>query len=133
MWEAYDMKDENFLWAGIPFMGGISGENKATCGALSGAAVSLGLRHRCSLNDKQKAKAARNKARFCSGKLVREFTEKFGHVTCQKLLGIDFSVPGAYQKFLSSGIADNKCYQFVYFIIDKLYALENEAEPESTG
>jgi len=133
MWEAYDMKDENFLWTCIPFMGGISGENKATCGALSGAAVSLGLRHRCSLNNREKAKEARNKARYCAGKLVREFTEKFGHVTCQELLGIDFSVPGAYHKFRSSGMAENKCYQFIYFIIKKLYAFENEAESESTG
>jgi len=133
MWEAYELKDENFLWACIPFMGGISGENKATCGALSGAAVSLGLRHRCSLNNKKEAKAARNKARSCAAKIVREFTEKFGHVTCRELLGIDFSVPGAYQKFLRSGMAENKCYQFVYFIVQKLYALESEAESDSKG
>jgi len=126
MWEAYDMKDENYLWAGIPFMGGISGENLATCGAVSGMAISLGLRHRCSLRNKEAAKAARNKSRSLSGKLVKEFAEKFGHLTCQELLGIDFSKPDAYMEFRNSGIAEHKCYQYVYFIIEKLYEFENE-------
>jgi len=108
-------------------MGGISGENLATCGAVSGSAVSLGLRHRCSLENKEMAKAARNTARNLAGKLVKEFTGKFGHVTCKELLGIDFSKPGAYQEFRSSGVAEHKCYQYVYFIIEKLYEFENEA------
>ncbi len=120
------MKDENLLWAGIPFMGGISGENNATCGAVAGAAVAFGLVHRTPLKNKEKAKAARNKARLHSSRLVKDFIDKFGHVNCQDLLQIDFSVPGAYQKFQSSGIADKKCYQYVNFIIEKFYAFENE-------
>ena len=125
MWEAYDMRDENYLWAGIHFMGGVSGDNRGTCGAVSGAAVCLGLRHRCSFEDKAKAKAARNESRVQAGKLIKAFGDKFGHVACQELLEIDFSVPGAYQQFRSSGIAEKKCYQYVYFLIEKLYALEN--------
>ncbi|MBU1369065.1 MAG: C-GCAxxG-C-C family protein, partial [Proteobacteria bacterium] len=75
------MEDENFLWAGIPFMGGICGENKATCGAVSAAAVTLGLYHRTPLADKQKAKTARNLSRKQTGQLVKEFIDTFGHVT----------------------------------------------------
>lgn len=131
MWEAYDMKDENFLWAAIPFMGGISGENKATCGVLSGAAVALGLRHRHSLADKKQAKEARNKARFHAANLTKAFTEKFGHVTCQQLLGIDFSVPGAYLQFRNSGIAESKCFQYVYFAIEALFQFENKQDADT--
>lgn len=120
------MKDENYLWAAIPFMGGISGENKATCGAVSAAAVTLGLCHRTPLSDNEKAKTARNMARSQSGQLVKEFIDTFGHVNCQDLLAIDFSVPGAYQNFRNSGIAEKKCYQYVHFIIEKLYAFANE-------
>ena len=134
MWEAYDMKDENYLWSCIHFMGGIAGENRGTCGALSGAGVCLGLHFRCSFEDKAKAKAARNQSRVHAGKLVKEFTEKFGHVACQELLEIDFSVPGAYQKFRSSGIAEKKCFQYVIFLVEKLYEVENEgAAPDSMG
>jgi C_GCAxxG_C_C family probable redox protein len=129
MWEAYDMKDENLLWAGIPFMGGISGQNLATCGAVSGMALSLGLRHRCSLGqeNKENAKTARTLIRNQSGQIAREFIDKFGHVTCQELLGIDFSKPRAYQEFRGAGIAENKCYQYVYFLIEKMYEFEDKA------
>jgi C_GCAxxG_C_C family probable redox protein len=126
MWEAYDMKEEDFLWSGIHFLGGISGDNRGTCGALSGAAVFLGLHHRCSFADKNKAKAARNMSRGQAGRMVKEFSEKFGHVACRELLEIDFSVPGAYEQFRSSGIAEKKCFQYVYFLIEKLYGFENE-------
>ncbi len=107
-------------------MGGISGENKATCGAVAGSAVVLGLRHRTSLSDKEKAKSARNKARFQSTQLVKEFMEKYGHVNCFDLLDIDFSVPGNYKKFRDSGIAEEKCYQYVNYIIEKLYSFEKK-------
>jgi C_GCAxxG_C_C family probable redox protein len=131
MWEAYDMKDENYLWAGIHFMGGVGGDNRATCGAVSGAAVCLGLRDRSSFEDKAKAKAARNLSRQHAGQMVKEFAEKFGHVACRELLQIDFSVPGAYQEFRNSGIAEKKCYQYIYFLIDKLYAFENQSGSSS--
>jgi len=48
------------------------------------------------------------------------------NVNCQDLLSIDFSVPGAYLKFRSSGIAEKKCYQYVYFLIEKLYGFAGE-------
>ena len=33
MWEAYDLGNEDFLWAGIPFLGGIGG---AALGGVAG-------------------------------------------------------------------------------------------------
>jgi hypothetical protein len=126
MWEAYDLGNEDFLWAGIPFMGGISGEQQAPCGAVSASAISLGLRHRCSLADKEKAEQARNTARQYSGKLVRAFTKQFGDITCRGLLGIDFSKPSEYQKFRESGVWKDKCEKYIQYIIEKLYEFEDE-------
>jgi C_GCAxxG_C_C family probable redox protein len=126
MWEAYDLGNEDFLWAGIPFMGGISGEQQAPCGAVSASAISLGLRHRCSLADKEKAEQARNTARHYAGKLVRHFTKQFGDITCRGLLGIDFSKPGEYQKFRESGVSKDKCEKYIQYIIEKLYEFEDE-------
>ena len=126
MWEAYDLGNEDFLWAGIPFMGGISGEQQAPCGAVSASAISLGLRHRCSFADKEKAKQARNAVRHYAGKLVRDFTKQFGDITCRGLLGLDFSKPGEYQKFLESGVWKEKCEKYVQYIIEKLYEFEDE-------
>ncbi len=125
MWDVYDLKNEDFLWSGIAFMGGISGEQQAPCGAVSASAVCLGLRHRCSLSDKEKAKASRTMIRYNASKLVRDFRDKFGSITCADLLGIDFTTPGAYQGFHESGIWKDKCNRYVEFIIEKLYEFED--------
>jgi hypothetical protein len=131
MWEAYGLGNEDFLWAGIPFMAGISGEQQAPCGAVSASAVSIGLRHRCSFADKEKVKQARNAARHDAGKLVRDFTKQFGDITCRGLLGLDFSKPGEYQRFLESGVWKGTCEKYVQYVIEKLYEFEDEKGRDS--
>jgi hypothetical protein len=124
MWEAYGMQNEDFLWAGIPFLSGISGQQKAPCGALSAAAVFLGLRHRAPLSDKERAKTARNTIRYQAAKLVADFERQFGDITCGGLLHIDFSKEGEYKRFRKEGIWKDKCENYVTYIIDKLYGFE---------
>jgi len=126
MWEVYDMKNEDLLWAGIPFMAGISGQQQAPCGAISASAISLGLRYRCSSADKTGAKEARNKSRYYAGQLVEAFNREFGDITCIGLLGIDFSKQGEYKRFLESGIWKEKCEKYIQFIVEKLYEFEDE-------
>lgn len=133
MWEAYDLGNEDFLWAGIPCMGGISGEQQAPCGAVSASAISLGLRHHCPFADKEKVKQARNTGRYHAGKLVRDFTKQFGDITCRGLLGIDFSNPSEYQKFRESGVWKDKCEKYIKYIIEKLYEFEDEKRPDQVG
>lgn len=125
------MGNEDLLWAGIPFNGGISGHQLAPCGAISASAICLGLRHRCSLANKEKAKQARDTIRLQSGKLVEDFTKQFGDITCRGLVGLDFNVPGAYQKFRESGKSKDTCEKYVLYVIEKLYSFEDGkgAEP----
>lgn len=127
MWEAYGLENEDFLWIGIPFMGGIGGYQDAPCGVVSASAVCIGLRHRCPLSEKERAKQARHAVRTFSAKIVAEFKQHFGDITCRKLIGIDFSKPGEYQRFLESGIWKDKCEKYVAYMIEKLYELENDA------
>jgi len=124
MWEAYELGDEDLLWSGVAFNGGIGGQQQAPCGAVSASAVCLGLHHRCSLAEKEKAQQARLDARQGASELVRSFDEKFGSIICRELLGLDFSQPGAYQQFLESGIWKEKCENYVQFAIEKLYELD---------
>jgi len=126
MWEAYDLGNEDFLWAGIPFLGGIGGFQNAPCGVVSASAVCLGLRNRCPLSDKEGAKQARHAIRAHSAKVVTEFNWKFGDITCRSLIGLDFSTPGEYQKFLESGVWKDKCQKYMTFMIDRLYELEED-------
>lgn len=133
MWEAYELGNEDYLWACIPFMGGIAGQQQAPCGAVSASAVCLGLRHRCSLADKAKAKQARNIARLQAGQLVRAFNDEFGDITCRGLLGIDFSIPGEYQKFRELGIWKDKCEKYIVFVIEKLYEFDGCGSSSKTS
>ena len=125
MWEAYDLKNEDFLWSCIPFMGGISRQQLAPCGAVSASAVVLGLRHRCSLEDREGSKKARTTIREHASEVVKGFKDTFGDITCRNLLGIDFSEPGGYQRFQESGIWKDKCNKYIEFIVEKLYELED--------
>lgn len=124
MWEAYELGNEDMLWACTAFNGGIGGQQQAPCGAVSASAVCLGLRHRCSLADEQKATQARLDARQDASELVRSFTEKYGALTCRDLLGLDFSNAEAYRQFRESGIWKEKCDNYVQFVIEKLYQLD---------
>ena len=124
MWEAYGLGDEDLLWSGVAFTGGIGGQQLAPCGAVSTAAICLGFRYRSS--DKQKAKQARLDARQDASELVKSFTDKFGSVNCFDLVGIDFSKPGGYQQFRESGIWKERCDNYVQFVIEKLYELDNK-------
>ena len=126
MWETYELGDEDMLWACITFIGGIGGQQQAPCGAVSASAVCLGLRHRCSLSDKQRAKQARNEARQQASELVSSFVEKFGTITCRDLIGLDLSTPEAQKFFAESGITKDKCDKFVQFAIEKLYEFDRE-------
>lgn len=120
------MDNEDFLWAGIPFLSGINGRQKAPCGAVSAAAVVLGLRHRTPLADKEGAKAARTVIRERAARMVDDFEQRFGDITCGGLLNIDFSKEGEYKRFRKEGIWKDKCEQYVKFLIERLYAFESE-------
>ena len=126
MWEAYELGDEDLLWSGIAFNGGIGGEQQAPCGAVSASAVCLGLRHRTSMDDKDIAQQARLAARRDASEVVRSFTEKFGTIMCRDLLGFDFSDTQAARQFRESGMWREKCDSYVQFVIEKLYQLDDE-------
>jgi C_GCAxxG_C_C family probable redox protein len=125
MWEAYELGNEDLLWPAIAFNGGIAGQQQAPCGAVSASAVCLGLRHRCSLADKEKAQEARDSARQDASEVVRSFTDKFGTIICRDLLGFDFSDTEAARRFREEGIWREKCDKYVQFIIEKLYELDS--------
>jgi len=133
MWEIYGLEDENVLWTGVAFLGGISGEQSGPCGAVSAATICAGVGSRCPLSDKQAAKRARFQARADAAELARDFKERFGSIVCRDLVGIDFSVPGSYHGFVESGVWEDKCNQYVQFVIEKLYELEEKRHAAAPG
>jgi C_GCAxxG_C_C family probable redox protein len=122
MWEAYGLGNEDFLWAGAAFLGGIGGEQAATCGAVAAAAIALGLRHRRPAGDGERAEKARQAAAAEAAGLVKSFIREFGAVSCTELTGVDFSDEKAAREAMASGRL--RCPEQVEFVIEKLYGLE---------
>ena len=123
MWESEGLGPDEVLWASTAFSGGIGGQQKAPCGAVSSAAVCLGLRHRCPADDKERAREAREAARRDASLCVRRFLDEYGAVSCGELLGVDLSDPEQAQRFRDSEMPRDKCDNYVKFTIRQLYAL----------
>ena len=124
MWETYELGNEDMLWAATTFNGGIGSQQQAPCGAISASAVCLGLRHRCSPDDRQRVKQARHEARQDAGELVRNFNERVGSIICRDLVGLDLSNPKALRQFQEPAIQEEKCNNYIRFVIEKLYELD---------
>jgi glutaredoxin 3 len=109
-------------------MGGFSGHQEAPCGAISASVLCLGLLHRSPLSDKKKTKQARHQARLDADELMRDFKNNYDNISCQKLVGFDFSKPGEYQKFLESGIWKDTCMNYVQYVVEKFYHFSERRE-----
>jgi len=132
MWEAYGLENEDFLWAGTVFQGGIAGQQQAPCGAVSAGAVALGLRHRCPPGDKEEADRARKAAYGDARELVESFIEKFGAISCIELVGVDFSDEKARERARELRVFESKCEKYVQYVIEKLYELEEKRSADKT-
>jgi len=107
----------------MAFNGGIAGQQDAPCGAVSATALCLGLRHRRPSDDKDGAREAREAARRDARQLIGKFRDRFGSIVCKELLGVDFSQPDGYRKFVESQLWREKCDNYVKFMIEGLYDL----------
>ncbi len=133
MWEAYGLDNEELLWSCTAFQGGIGGQREAVCGAISASAVCLGLRHRCSLDVEKKANQARLNARKEASELVESFDKNFGDIICQDLVGVDLSDPEVRRHFRESGMWEEKCNNYVQFVVEKLYELDEKRNPATSS
>jgi C_GCAxxG_C_C family probable redox protein len=86
------------------------GRMGATCGAVTGAFMAIGLKY-------GKAKAKDDAARDKTYELVREFVNRFqarhGSIICKELLGYDLSNPQEGEAAKEKGLFDTRCPQFV--------------------
>lgn len=119
------MKDESILWAGIPFIGGISGHQDAPCGAVSASTIFLGLKYRCPSDKKEKAKKGREKARTEANEFVRDFKNQFNSISCRELVGYDFSDKEAAERVKAAGTGMANCPKYIRFALEKIYELDN--------
>ena len=97
----------NYFGGGMARMG-------QTCGALTGAAIALGLR------DYGGGETLPKNSGFDPlQQLVREFEEEFGATTCKDLLGCEISTPKGFRDAKKTQ-ALGRCPRFVEWAIDRL-------------
>jgi C_GCAxxG_C_C family probable redox protein len=126
MWEAYGINNEDFLWAGTAFRGGIAGVQEGPCGAVSGIALAIALRHHSSITGKAKAEQTRELICKETAELVKSFKDKWGAISCLDLMGVDFNDKQAMEKARKSGTSGQNCLKQVQYAIELLYRLEGK-------
>jgi C_GCAxxG_C_C family probable redox protein len=104
------------LNGGVAYGGG-------ACGAVTGAALALGMLAGRRIADHRQAKLV---ARELTAELMDAFRDAYGAVDCRDLLGIDLRAPGAHDAFIAGGAWRDRCMTQIEFAVAHLAPL---AEP----
>jgi C_GCAxxG_C_C family probable redox protein len=102
--------------AAMALNGGIA-YTGSTCGAISGAALAIGLEAGRRSADHAAAKQA---ARVRTADLLRAFEAEFGATTCRALIGLDISTDEGHQAFIDGGTWRVGCLRQLEWVVDRL-------------
>ena len=91
------------------FGGGIA-RSGATCGAVTGALMAIGLRYG---NGGPEDKEAKDRTYGIAREFMRRFEKSRGALACRELLGCDIGTPEGYAKARGQGLFDSVCVELV--------------------
>lgn len=117
--EHWGLDPEVFLKISDAFGAGIGGM-AATCGAVTGAIMTIGLKYGRTCPDDDDAK---QKTRALVKEFVKQFTQRNGHIECKHLLGIDISIPEGMDLAEEKGLFDTQCPKLIEDAVDILEGL----------
>ncbi len=118
----YGLDDPGNSSAAMALNGGVAYDG-GPCGAISGAALAVGLLAGRRIADHREAKSV---ARELIAGLMDDFREAYGALDCRDLIGIDLRAPGAHEAFIRSLAWRDRCMPQIEFAITRLALL---AEP----
>jgi C_GCAxxG_C_C family probable redox protein len=118
--------DPGLVTAGRYFGGGIAGMGEA-CGAITGAAMALGIRDLC-LGESMDELRSRTVESLREA--MRDFGATFTCSRCADLTGFDLSTPEGHDAFMASE-KRGRCADYVSFMCDRLAPLLTD--PEGAG
>lgn len=118
--EADDPAAASALNGGIAYSGG-------TCGALTGAALAVGLLAERRSADHATAKRA---AREIVWATMDAFHEAHGATDCRELIGLDLRAPGGHEAFLQSESWRDGCMRQIEWVVARLATLAEPARWE---
>jgi len=105
------------LNGGIAYGGG-------TCGAITGAALALGILAARRVDDHREAKRI---AREMTARLMDDFRAEHGTLDCRALIGYDLRAPGGHEAFIAGGAWRDGCMRQVEFAVRRLAPLADAA------
>jgi C_GCAxxG_C_C family probable redox protein len=112
--------EDEALVEALRYLGGGLGRAGLTCGALTGAALALGLRDRgAPRDDAARLSRGRDELR----ELVRAFGQTLGATDCRALAGCDLSTPAGREDFHARGVLEARCAPAVRFACQRLWDL----------
>jgi C_GCAxxG_C_C family probable redox protein len=111
--EAADPSPAMALNGGVAYGGG-------TCGAVTGAALAVGMLAARRIRDHREAKRV---ARELVADLMDAFGAEYGAVDCRDLTGLDLRAPGAHRAFIEGGAWRERCLAQIEFAMDRLTPL----------
>jgi C_GCAxxG_C_C family probable redox protein len=120
---AYGLDDPMDSSPAVALNGGIAWSG-GPCGALTGAAVAVGMLAERRIEDHARAKLV---AREVIAALMEEFRAEHGAVDCRDLIGRDLRAPGGHEAFLASGAWRDVCLRQIEFVVGRLATLSDEA------
>ena len=119
----YGLDDPADSSAAMALNGGVA-YGGGPCGAITGAALAVGLLAGRRIADHREAKGV---ARELVAGLMDDFRAAYGSADCRDLIGIDLRAPGAHRAFLRSLAWRDRCMPQIEFAITRLAPLADQA------
>lgn len=113
--ESADSSAAMALNGGLAYSGG-------PCGAISGAAMAVGMLAAQRIADHREAKTA---ARRITARLMAEFGHAHGAADCRDLIGLDLGTESGHREFIASGIWRDRCMAQIEFTVRHLAPLSD--------
>jgi len=126
--EAYDLPEADDSAAAMTLNGGLA-YSGGPCGAVSGAAMAVGLLAAERIDDHRAAKTA---ARRIVMQLMDEFVGAFGASDCRTLTGVDLRTEAGHRAFIEGGIWRDRCMRQIEFVVGRLAPLVDDTTWEET-
>lgn len=120
----FNLPDPEDSAAAMALNGGIAWTGGA-CGAVTGAALAIGMLAERRIPDHARAKRV---ARELVAALMAAFADRHGSLDCRALVGLDLRAPGAHERFIASGAWRVGCMAQIEFAVARVATL---AMPEA--
>ena len=109
------LSEDQCLKAACGFGGGM-GRQQFTCGAVTGAAMAIGLRYGKGIDDPEEKKT---ETYLKVRKLFEEFQKLHGSTNCRELLkGLDMNDPEDHKRILELNLFEILCEKYVMDAVD---------------